>query len=106
MILTLWLSKKLQPKIHMISHRQLFFKHVAHPAEVPMQLEIEYAEGVYMHATDGKKYMDLLSGISVSNVGHRHPKVVKAVKDQVDKYMHLMVYGEYIQAPQVQYAHL
>lgn len=57
-----------------------------------------------MYAPDGKKYLDLIAGISVSNVGHRHPKVVEAIKNQVDKHLHLMVYGEYVQSPQVQFA--
>jgi acetylornithine/succinyldiaminopimelate/putrescine aminotransferase len=69
-----------------------------------MLLEIVRAEGVYMYGPAGEKYMDLISGVSVSNTGHSHPKVIQAVKDQVDTYMHLMVYGELIQAPQVKYA--
>jgi len=88
----------------MLSQRQLFLNHIAQTSETPLSLEIEKAEGVYLVDTSGKKYLDLISGISVSNVGHRHPKVVQAIKDQVDKYMHLMVYGEYIQSPQVQLA--
>lgn len=90
----------------MISHRQLFFKHVGQTSKAPLALEIERAEGIYMYDNNGKRYIDLVSGVSVCNVGHRHPKVVKAVKDQLDKYMHLMVYGEYIQSPQVKYAKL
>jgi acetylornithine/succinyldiaminopimelate/putrescine aminotransferase len=69
-----------------------------------MMLEIVSAEGVFMYGSDGKKYLDLISGVSVSNTGHTHPKVVEAVKNQVDLYMHLMVYGEIIQTPQVKYA--
>ncbi|MCF6184012.1 MAG: aspartate aminotransferase family protein [Bacteroidales bacterium] len=90
----------------MISHRQLFFRHVGQTSQTPLALEIVKAEGIYMFDEKGKKYIDLVSGVSVNNIGHRHPKVVKAVKDQVDKYMHLMVYGEYIQSPQVKYAEL
>ena len=67
-------------------------------------LEIERAEGVFMYGPSGEKYLDLISGVSVSNTGHRHPRVVQAVKEQVDAYMHLMVYGEIIQSPQVKYA--
>jgi acetylornithine/succinyldiaminopimelate/putrescine aminotransferase len=67
-------------------------------------LEIVRAEGIYMYGPDGREYMDLISGVSVSNTGHSHPKVVEAVKNQVDTYMHLMVYGELIQSPQVKYA--
>ncbi len=88
----------------MLTNRQLFFQHVGQTSPAPLALEIERAEGVYMYATDGKKYLDLVSGVSVSNVGHCHPKVVDAVKRQVEKYMHLMVYGEFIQYPQVAYA--
>jgi len=90
----------------MISQRQLFFQHVGQTSQEPLALEIESAEGIYMYGTDGKKYIDLVSGVSVNNVGHRHPKVIKAIKDQLDKYMHLMVYGEYIQSPQIKYAKL
>ena len=71
-----------------------------------MMLEIDRAEGVYMISRDGKKYIDLISGISVSNLGHSHPAVVQAIQDQVTKHMHLMVYGEYIQTPQVNFASL
>jgi acetylornithine/succinyldiaminopimelate/putrescine aminotransferase len=67
-------------------------------------LEIVRAEGIYMYGADGKKYIDLISGVSVSNTGHCHPKVVEAVRNQVGLYMHLMVYGEIIQNPQVKYA--
>jgi putrescine aminotransferase len=88
----------------MITHRQLFLSHVAQTSAAPLLLEIERAEGIYMYGIDGKEYIDLISGIAVSNLGHCHPKVVQAVKDQVDKYMHLMVYGEFIQSPQVKLA--
>jgi acetylornithine/succinyldiaminopimelate/putrescine aminotransferase len=67
-------------------------------------LEIERAEGVFMYGPSGEKYLDLISGVSVSNTGHHHPKVVQAVKEQADAYMHLMVYGEMILSPQVKYA--
>lgn len=90
----------------MLTQRQLFLNHIAQTTETPLGLEIEKAEGVYLFDVSGKKYIDLISGISVSNIGHRHPKVVSAIKDQLDKYMHLMVYGEYIQSPQVQLAKL
>jgi acetylornithine/succinyldiaminopimelate/putrescine aminotransferase len=88
----------------MITHRQLFLSHVAQTSPAPLMLEIERAEGIYMYGVDGKKYMDLISGIAVSNLGHCHPKVVQAVKDQAEKYMHLMVYGEFVQSPQVKLA--
>ena len=88
----------------MISQRQLFLQHVGQTSDFPLQLEIERAEGIYMYDRTGKSYIDLISGVSVSNLGHLHPEVVKAVKDQTDKYMHLMVYGEYVQTPQVEFA--
>ncbi|MCD6596252.1 MAG: aspartate aminotransferase family protein [Bacteroidales bacterium] len=90
----------------MISQRQLFLNHIAQTSDFPLLLEIESAEGIYMYGTKGEKYTDLISGVSVSNIGHRHPSVVRAVKNQLDKYMHLMVYGEYIQSPQVNFAEL
>lgn len=90
----------------MLTPRQLFLNHVAQTSETPVALEMEKAEGIYLTDISGKQYLDLISGISVSNVGHRHPKVVEAIKNQLDKYMHLMVYGEYIQSPQVQLAKL
>jgi acetylornithine/N-succinyldiaminopimelate aminotransferase len=85
----------------MLSQRQLFLNHQAQTSPAPIGLEIVKAEKLYLFDKDGKKYMDLISGIAVSNLGHRHPKVVAAIKNQVDQYMHLMVYGEYIQSPQV-----
>ena len=84
----------------MITHRELFLKNVAQTSDFPLALEIERAEGIYMYGKDGKQFMDLISGIGVSNVGHRHPKVTQAIHNQVDKYLHLMVYGEYVQTPQ------
>lgn len=88
----------------MISNRQLFLNHVAQTSPAPLMLEIERADGVYLHDVNGKSYIDLIAGISVSNVGHSHPEVVAAVKAQAEKYMHLMVYGEFVESPQVKYA--
>jgi acetylornithine/succinyldiaminopimelate/putrescine aminotransferase len=87
-----------------ISHRQHFFDHIAQTSDFPLALEIDHAEGVYMFDTDGKRYLDLISGIGVSSVGHRHPHVLKAIHDQLDKHMHLLVYGEYVQGSQVKLA--
>jgi acetylornithine/N-succinyldiaminopimelate aminotransferase len=81
--------------------RQLFLNNVAQTSDSPLALEFPYAEGSFLFDKDNKKYLDLISGISVSNVGHRHPKVVEAIKNQVDQYMHQLVYGEFIQSPQV-----
>ena len=88
-----------------VTHRQLFFQHIAQTSDFPLGLEIERAEGIYLYESDTRRYVDLISGIGVSNVGHRHPHVLEAIHHQLDKYMHLMVYGEYIQTPQTQLAH-
>jgi acetylornithine/N-succinyldiaminopimelate aminotransferase len=84
--------------------RQLFLVNNAQTTNFPLLLEFERAEGVYMYNSEGRAYIDLISGIGVSNLGHSHPYVVNAIKQQVDKYMHLMVYGEYVQTPQVRFA--
>lgn len=89
----------------MLTPRQLFLRHQAQTSDFPLLLEIEQAEGVYMYGPDGQRYLDLISGIGVSNVGHRHPRVIEAIKNQLDKYLHLMVYGELVQAPPAQLAH-
>ena len=90
----------------MPSIRQLFIDHVAKTNEIPLMLEVERAEGMHIYSKQGKKFIDMNSGISVSSLGHCHPNVVKAVQEQVEKFMHTMVYGEHIHAPQVQYAEL
>lgn len=89
-----------------MNQRELFLRHVAQTSTAPLALEIVKAEGSRLWDADGKQYIDLIAGISVCNVGHRHPRVVKAIKKQVDDYLHLLVYGEFIQSPQVQYAKL
>lgn len=88
----------------MDSQRQKFLRHVGQTSDYPMMLDIEKAEGIYLYGKDGKVYRDLISGISVNNLGHRHPEVVKAIQEQLDKYLHVMVYGEYIQDPTVDLA--
>lgn len=88
----------------MLTNRQRFLQHVAQTSDFPLGIEIEKAKGVYMYSPDGKSYIDLISGIGVSNIGHCHPKVIKAVEEQVNSYMHLMVYGEFIQSPQAKLA--
>ncbi len=84
----------------MITNRQLFLSHLAQTTEFPLAIEIVKAEGIYLYGPNGERYLDLISGIGVSNVGHCHPKVVEAIHQQVDQYLHVMVYGEYIQSPQ------
>lgn len=85
----------------MLSNRQLFLRHLAQTSDAPLQLEIEKAEGVYLFGTAGKTYLDLISGISVSSLGHGNKAVIQAIREQSEKYMHLMVYGELVQSPQV-----
>ncbi len=87
-----------------LSLRSLFLQHVAQTTQFPPMLEIDRAKGVFITDTSGKQYIDFISGISVCNIGHRHPKVVEAIKNQVDKYLHVMVYGEFVQGPQVKLA--
>lgn len=88
----------------MLTNRQIFLQNLGQTSPSPMMIEIVSAKGIYMYGPDGQEYMDLISGVSVSNTGHTHPAVIEAVKSQVDQYMHLMVYGEIIQSPQVKYA--
>lgn len=85
---------------------RLFLRHVAQTSPNPLGLEIVRAEGHYLYGRDGKTWLDLIGGISVCNTGHRHPRVVQAIKDQADRYLHLLVYGELVQSPQVEYASL
>jgi acetylornithine/succinyldiaminopimelate/putrescine aminotransferase len=86
--------------------RSLFLRHLAQTSPAPLGIEIERAAGIYLYEPGGKKYLDLISGISVSNLGHGHPRIVKAVQEQAASYMHLLVYGEMVQAPQVKLAEL
>src|SRR5690625_7365805 len=81
-------------------YRHAFFNHIAQTSDSPMGLEIEKAEGCSIVTTDGKVFVDMISGIAVSSLGHRHPAVIEAIKEQVDKHLHVMVYGEFIQKPQ------
>ncbi len=87
-----------------LSNRQLFLSHIGQTSAEPLLLEVERAEGIYFITPDKKKYIDLVSGVSVSALGHGHPVIREAVKKQVDKHMHLMVYGELVQSPQTAYA--
>ena len=89
-----------------LDSRQLFLHHVAQTSASPLALEIIRADGVYLFDVEGREYLDLIGGISVANTGHRHPKVIEAIRRQLDDYLHIMVYGEFIEAPQVQYAKL
>ena len=86
------------------SDQELFEKHLAGTTDSPMGLEIVKAEGLYLFDNQGKRYQDMIAGLAVANVGHRHPKVLAAIQAQADRFLHVMVYGEYIQAPQTRFA--
>jgi len=87
-----------------MTNRQIFLQHVGQTSQAPLCLDIVRAAGSRMWDADGKEYLDLIAGISVCNLGHCHPRVTAAVREQAEKYMHLMVYGELVQSPQVLYA--
>jgi acetylornithine/succinyldiaminopimelate/putrescine aminotransferase len=90
----------------MISQRQLFLHHVAQTSDAPLMLEIDRAEGCFLYDREGVAYLDLIAGISVSVLGHRHPKVQQAIEKQLNKYWHTLVYGEFVLSPQVELATL
>ncbi|MEQ8424450.1 MAG: aminotransferase class III-fold pyridoxal phosphate-dependent enzyme, partial [Cyclobacteriaceae bacterium] len=77
---------------------EVFLNHLAQTTPYPFLIPIERAEGIYLYEPSGKQYIDLIAGIGVANVGHRHPRIVEAIKKQIDKHLHVMVYGEYIQS--------
>ena len=89
-----------------MNFRQNFLQHIAQTSQAPIGIEMVKADGIYIHDVDGKKYIDGISGFSVANIGHSNPKVVEAVQQQASQYMHLIVYGEFIEQPQVAYAKL
>ena len=87
-----------------MNQRELFFKHVAQTSPAPLAIEVVRADCATLIDAQGKEYIDLIGGISVANIGHRHPKVIEAIRAQTDAYLHVMVYGELIESPQVRYA--
>jgi acetylornithine/succinyldiaminopimelate/putrescine aminotransferase len=89
-----------------MNQRNIFLQHVAQTSPAPLAIEVARAEGCMMWDTSGKRFIDLIGGISVCNVGHRHPKVLAAMQEQMQRYLHVMVYGEMIQSPQVLYAQM
>lgn len=93
-------------KVKALGKRQLFLQHVAQTSPAPLAIDVVKASGCTLWDADGKTYTDLIAGISVCNIGHCHPAVVQAVKEQAETYMHLLVYGELVQTPQVAYAEL
>ena len=93
-------------KVMMASLRQLFLKHLAPTSALPLLFEVQRAEGLYLYDDQGRAHIDLIAGIGVSALGHRHPRVLAAIQDQCERYLHTMVYGEYVLAPQVELAQL
>ncbi|HUM65610.1 MAG TPA: aminotransferase class III-fold pyridoxal phosphate-dependent enzyme, partial [Chitinophagaceae bacterium] len=89
-----------------MNQRELFLRHVGQTSTAPLALEICRAAGSLLYGADGREYIDLIGGISVANTGHRHPSVIEAIHKQLDAYLHIMVYGEFVETPQVQYAKL
>lgn len=83
-----------------------FLRYIAQTSDFPMGLQISHAEAEILHTEDGREFVDFISGIAVSSLGHRHPKVIEAIKQQLDKHLHVMVYGEFVQKPQVDFAEL
>jgi 4-aminobutyrate aminotransferase-like enzyme len=77
---------------------EIFLNKLAQTNDSPFLISVDRAEGIYLYSPDGKRYTDLISGIGVSNIGHRHPHVIQAIKAQLDKHLHVMVFGEYIQS--------
>ena len=89
-----------------MNQREIFLRHVAQTSAAPLALEIVKADCCTLYDAAGREYMDLIGGISVANTGHRHPQVIRAIQEQLDAYLHVMVYGEFVESPQVQYAQL
>ncbi len=83
-----------------------FLKYQAQTSPYPLAMEVSYAKGSYIFDTAGKKYLDFVAGVSASSLGHQHPRVNQAIKEQLDKYSHVMVYGEYAQHPAVEFCKL
>lgn len=87
-----------------MNHRQIFLQHVGQTSQAPLALQLQRAEGCFLYDTDGKEYIDLISGIAVCNIGHNHPEINEAIIKQVGQYSHTMVYGELVQSPQTLFA--
>ena len=79
---------------------KFFLRHLSQTTPFPFLIEVKNARGVYIYDVNDKEYMDMIAGVAVNSIGHCHPKVTAALKNQIDKYLHVMVYGEFIQAPQ------
>jgi acetylornithine/N-succinyldiaminopimelate aminotransferase len=83
-----------------MTEKHFFLNHIGQTNEQPFLIDVDYAEGIYIYDKNGKQYMDMISGVAVNNIGHRHPKVIEAIQKQIDKHLHVMVYGEFVQDAQ------
>ena len=83
---------------------EAFKKYQAQTTDHPIGIEVDRAEGIYIWDKSGKKYFDLVAGLAVNNIGHRHPSVLHAIKSQIERYLHVMPYGEFVQDPQLSLA--
>lgn len=86
------------------ARKEDFLNHLGQTNPFPYLIDVEYAEGIYIYDKSGKRYIDMISGVSVSNIGNRHPQVLKRIREQLDKYLHVMVYGEFIQEATLEFS--
>lgn len=87
-----------------MERNHVFLKRLGQTSPFPFLIDVDYAEGIYIYDKSGKAYMDMIAGVAVNNIGHRHPKVVDALKKQLDKHLHVMVYGEFVQDSEIDFA--
>lgn len=90
----------------MENRKEDFLKHLGQTNPFPYLIDVESAEGIFIYDKSGKRYTDMISGVSVTNIGNRHPQVIKRIREQLDKYLHVMVYGEFIQDSSLEMARL
>lgn len=86
------------------NRKHIFLNQLGQTNPFPFLIDVDYAEGIYIYDRSGKQYLDAISGVSVTNIGHRHPKVIAAIQEQLNKHLHVMVYGEFIQSSNVAFA--
>lgn len=87
-----------------MDRNHVFLKRLGQTSPFPFLIDVDYAEGIYIYDKSGKAYMDMIAGVAVNNIGHRHPKVIDALKKQLDKHLHVMVYGEFVQDSELEFA--
>ena len=84
--------------------KEIFLTHQSQISKNPIGLEVSHAKGIYIYDKNGKKYIDLVAGVSACTLGHSNKRILTSIKNQIEKYTHVMVYGEYIQQPQIDLA--